>query len=235
VLPLVSVLLPTKNRRHFIPQFLRCFYAQNYPPGRIELVVSDDGEDCVEDLFEGIPTLTYLRQPHALTIGHKRNVLAQAARGDVLVHMDDDDYYPPSRIRHAVERLQASGLDLAGTSEMALYYPLTRELAVVGPYGRYHGLANTLAYTRHYLETHRFDDQCACGEEPAFTERFTAPMIQLQPQKTVLVIAHNRNTFDKTWLQRRPLKLKLKAVIEDKESLRFYRYQLPPLLAQLRT
>ena len=33
------------------------------------------------------------------------NFLHKKSKGDILVYMDDDDYYPPSRVSHAVETL----------------------------------------------------------------------------------------------------------------------------------
>ena len=41
-----------------------------------------------------------------MTLGAKRNYMHRFARGDIIVYMDDDDYYPPTRISHAVETLK---------------------------------------------------------------------------------------------------------------------------------
>jgi glycosyltransferase involved in cell wall biosynthesis len=93
--PFVSVLTPTNNRRFFLEQLLRNYAQQDYPAARRELLVLDDGSDRVEDIFSGVPGVRYVRSDEVQTIGRKRNRLIDMARGDVIVHMDDDDYYPP--------------------------------------------------------------------------------------------------------------------------------------------
>ena len=99
--PFVSILTPTYNRRKFIPYLIACIKDQNYPKERMEWVVFDDGSDPVEDLL--LPefltmNIQYIRSEEKLSIGAKRNRLHEAARGEILVCMDDDDYYPPERV-----------------------------------------------------------------------------------------------------------------------------------------
>ena len=41
----------------------------------------------------------------------------------IILYMDDDDYYPPERISHAVEKLQKNPRALcAGSSELHIYF-----------------------------------------------------------------------------------------------------------------
>jgi hypothetical protein len=80
----------------------------------------------------------------------------------------------------------------------------------------------------------RFDNNARRGEEPAFTDGFSAPMVQLPAASTVLAIAHSTNTFSKEKLQLQAIPHRLKDVIDCKSSLRFYRYQLPKLLGARR-
>jgi glycosyltransferase involved in cell wall biosynthesis len=232
MLPFVSVVVPTKDRRIFIPQLVRCYRQQDYPLDRMELVVLDDGAEPVEDLLAEVRGARYLRRPAVEPVGLKRNRLIEAARGDIIVHMDDDDYYPPSRVSHAVRRLAGSQAGLAGSSRMQILFVMAQKIAEVGPYGPGHATCNTMAYTRRYLEHHRYDDTRASGEEPAFTNNFTEPMEQLDPRQTILCISHSSNTFDKGRIRSRPLAEPLRAFVTCKRSLSFYRYQLPRLLAE---
>jgi glycosyltransferase involved in cell wall biosynthesis len=228
--PFVSVLTPTRNRRIFIPQLLRCYRHQDYPLDRMELIVLDDGEDPVEDLVRDVAGVRYLRAEPGQPLGRKRNLLAAEARGEILVHMDDDDYYPRERVNQAVRALGRGEAQIAGASAMFIYYVFSAQLGQAGPYGARHATASTLAYTRRYLDNHRFDDSAPRGEEPLFTEGFTAPMVQLPAASTVLAIAHDSNTFSKDQLRLTAIPHRLKDVVDCKTSLRFYRYQLPKLL-----
>ena len=96
--PFVTVCTPTFNRRPFIPWIIQCFKNQTYPRDRMEWVVVDDGTDKVRDLFEAAELgdcLKYVSCEEKMTLGKKRNTMHDHSKGDILVYMDDDDYYPP--------------------------------------------------------------------------------------------------------------------------------------------
>jgi len=69
--PLVSCIMPTFNRRPFLPLALESFGLQDYPAK--ELIVVDDGNDVVRDVVEGAAYVWYLRLPARVSIGEKRN------------------------------------------------------------------------------------------------------------------------------------------------------------------
>ena len=70
--PLVSCIMPTANRRHFVPEAIRLFMAQDYP--ETELIILDDGEDDVRDLIPKQLHIRYLRLDRPQSIGAKRNL-----------------------------------------------------------------------------------------------------------------------------------------------------------------
>lgn len=222
MLPFVSILTPTANRRPFIPQLLRCFRRQDYPMSRMELVVLDDGEDSVEDLCLGQPGVRYIRLPEKTILGRKRNLLAEYAKGDILVHMDDDDYYPPRRVSHAVSTLNSSAALLAGSSLLYVYDCARNKVFQMGPFGPDHGTNGTFAYKRAYLAENRFDDAATIRDEALFTRHFSQPMVQLDAASTILCISHSRNTYAKNLNVEAPFKLK--DLVKCPESLKFYRY-----------
>jgi glycosyltransferase involved in cell wall biosynthesis len=229
-LPFVSVLTPTRNRRVFIPQLIRNYRLQSYPLDRMELIVADDGTDPVEDLLRDIKGLKYIRtEPMAL--GAKRNILTSTAQGDILVHMDDDDYYPRQRVEHAVNRLMHSNYMLAGSSKMYIYDLASGKIGCSGPFAEFHGTNGTLAYKKEYLLENRFADDAVIQDEQLFTRGFTNPMVQLDAISTILCIWHQANTWDKNTTAMKPTPYGLKDIVNDKESLRFYRYQLKKRLS----
>jgi len=222
MLPFVSILTPTANRRAFIPQLLRNYRRQDYPAGRMELVVLDDGEDCVADLLQNQPGVRYIRLDEKTLLGRKRNLLAEYAKGDILVHMDDDDYYPPRRVNHAVATLSASEALIAGSSLMYVYDCTRNKLFQMGPFGPNHATNGTFAYKREYLADNRFDDNAIIRDEALFTRNFTNPMVQLDARLAIVCMAHARNTYAKSLNNEAPFKLK--DLVKCPESLRFYRY-----------
>ena len=119
--PFVSICTPTFNRRPFIPIMIKCFENQTYPKDKIEWIIVDDGTDKIEDLVSHIPEVKYFKYDEKMTLGKKRNLLNEKAKGDIIIYMDDDDYYPPERVSHAVEALEKSSALIAGCSDIYLY------------------------------------------------------------------------------------------------------------------
>jgi glycosyltransferase involved in cell wall biosynthesis len=201
--PFVSVVTPTFNRRRFIPSLIECYKNQTYPKHRMEWIILDDGSDLVEDFFvgpsaKGIPNIRYIRLPEKLTIGAKRNRLNEEARGELIVAMDDDDYYHPERVHTAVQAFKKNpNVDLAGSSEIYMYYTDLKLIYKLGPYNPNHATNGTMAWRKRYAATHRYDETLTHSEEKSFLEDYKHRMLQLDPYKLMLVMSHSENTFDK--------------------------------------
>ena len=205
--PFVSVITPTYNRRKFIPMLIKCFLAQTYPKDRMEWIVLDDGSDPVGDVFEaaGISCLRYIREPEKRNIGAKRNRLNQEAKGDIIIAMDDDDYYPPERVSHVVTKFkQFPRVELAGSSEIYMYYTDIKTVYRLGPYNANHATNGTMAWRRSYALAHTYDETVTHAEEKSFLEEYKHPMIQLDAKKVMLVISHSENTFNKKQMRDDP-------------------------------
>ena len=203
--PFVSVCTPTFNRRPFIPAMIECFNHQTYPKDRIEWIILDDGTDKIEDLVTGIPQVKYIKYDKKMVLGKKRNLLHEASKGDIIVYMDDDDYYPPERISHAVSMLESHPSAMcAGASEIYIYFKHINQMMQFGPYGPTHATAGTFAFRKELLKDHRYQDTAALAEERAFLNGYTVPFVQLEPKKTILVFSHEHNTFDKKTLLENP-------------------------------
>ena len=205
--PLVSVCTPTFNRRPFIPTMLACFANQTYPKDRIEWIIVDDGTDKVKDVLEaaGVPQIKYFALPDKLPLGAKRNFMHSHCKGSIIVYMDDDDYYPPERISHAVDMLQENRNAMcAGSSEIYIYFKHLGRMKQFGPYGPNHATAGTFAFRAELLKTSRYEESAAVAEERAFLKDYTVPFVQLDPMKTILVFSHEHNTFDKRKLLNNP-------------------------------
>lgn len=199
-LPFVSVCTPTFNRRPFIPIMLECFRNQTYPKDRMEWIIIDDGTDKVKDLINGakIPQIRYYELPEKITLGAKRNLMHEKCKGSIIVYMDDDDYYPPERVEHAVEVLNSNTNALcAGSSEIYLYFKHIQKMYQFGPYGPNHATAGTFAFKRELLNQTRYNETACLAEEREFLKEYTIPFVQLDPMKTILVFPHEHNTFDK--------------------------------------
>jgi glycosyltransferase involved in cell wall biosynthesis len=205
--PLVSICTPTFNRRPFIPTMFECFRNQTYPKDRMEWIIVDDGTDRIRDLVEssGITQIKYFEMPKKVSLGEKRNYMHSKATGTIIVYMDDDDYYPPERVSHAVEKLMDNKQALcAGSSEIYIYFKHIQKMIQFGPYGPNHATAGTFAFRAELLKQTRYQDHAAVAEEREFLKGYTIPFVQLDPMKTILCFSHEQNTFDKRKLLDNP-------------------------------
>ena len=232
--PRVSVCTPTFNRRPFIPAMIKCFEHQDYPKELLEWIIIDDGTDKIEDLVSHIPEVKYFKYDEKMKLGKKRNLMHDKTSGDILVYMDDDDYYPPDRISHAVKRLQASPKALcAGSSELYCYFKGLDEMYKFGPYGPNHSTAGTFAFKRKLLSITKYEEDACLAEEKQFLHEYTIPFVQLDPMKTILVFSHEQNTFDKRNLLKHKNKfvnLSNKQVtdfVSDKNLIELYTKTIP--------
>jgi glycosyltransferase involved in cell wall biosynthesis len=115
--PLVSCVMPTFDRRAFVPRAIRYFQRQDHPDR--ELLVVDDGTDPVEDLVPADPRIRYLRLAKRHTIGAKRTIGVHEAAGEIIVHWDDDDWMAPARVSRQVAGLLAQDVDVSGLNRMS--------------------------------------------------------------------------------------------------------------------
>lgn len=227
--PFVSVCTPTFNRRPFIEGIIKCFNHQDYPKDRMEWIIIDDGTDKVEDLVINHPHVKYFKYDTKMKLGKKRNLLHEKSKGDIIVYMDDDDYYPPQRVSHAVQKLQEHPEALcAGSSEIYIYFKHIQKMYQFGPYGPNHATAGTFAFKRKLIEN-RYDDEACLAEEKSFLKDYSVPFVQLDPKKVILVFSHEHNTFDKRKLLESPhpqfVKESTKTVdefVKEKELKDFY-------------
>jgi len=239
VLPFVSLCTPTFNRRPFIPFMIKCFEHQTYPKDRIEWIIIDDGTDPIEDLVKDIPQVKYFYYEEKMLLGKKRNLMHTKCSGDIIIYIDDDDYYPPERISHAVETLQNNPKFLiAGSSEMHIYFDSRNSVFQCGPYPKpYHSTAATFAFKKELLSQTSYDDEIALSEEHKFTKGYTIPLIQLNSLKSILVFSHKHNSLNKEKLLENPEQTKtvpskytVDDFIKDPILKQFYMYDMNNLL-----
>ena len=238
-LPFVSICTPTFNRRPFIPYSIKCFLHQDYPQDKMEWIIIDDGSDKVEDLFKDLPNVKYFYYDTKMPLGKKRNIMHKKSKGDILVYFDDDDYYPPQRVSHAVDMLLSHPKALcAGCSEIYIWFKHIQTMYQFGPYGPNHATAGTFAFKRELINDHVYDDCAALAEEKAFLKNYTVPFVQLEPKKVILVFSHNQNTFDKKKLLangdnqfQKPCTRTVDEFVKEPELKDFYMNKIDDLLA----
>jgi glycosyltransferase involved in cell wall biosynthesis len=114
--------MPTHGRPAFAARAAAAFLAQDHAPR--ELIVVDDGPELVP--LPDDDRIVSIRLAQRATIGAKRNIACEAARGDVIAHWDDDDWYAPWRLSVQLARLEGTNADVSGLATLLYWEPAAR-------------------------------------------------------------------------------------------------------------
>jgi hypothetical protein len=104
-MPRVSVIIPTRDRAALVVEAIGSVLAQTYRD--FEIVVCDDGstDDTAARVAAFGPPVRYLRLDPTGRPGPTRNRGTDAARGDLVAFLDDDDLWEPEKLARQVDRI----------------------------------------------------------------------------------------------------------------------------------
>lgn len=196
--PLISCIMPTANRRAFVPNAIRYFLRQDY--ANRELLILDDGSDSVSDLIPDDPRIRYVYLQDRRTLGAKHNLACQHARGDLIAHWDDDDWYARWRLSYQVaELLKHPPMTLVGLSRVLFYRPWDRcAWEYVCPSELFPWVCgNTLCYRKEFWKRNPFPDLDE-GADTVFVSHLDRTcVISLANNRWLVAIVHSGNTSSK--------------------------------------
>src|SRR5690606_25019239 len=117
-LPFVTIAMPAYNEEHYIETCIRTVQEQDYPRGRIEILVADGrSTDQTRAILARLaiedPRIRMIDNPERLQAAGL-NQIVRDARGDVIVRMDVHCEYAPSYVRACIEALERTGADNVG-------------------------------------------------------------------------------------------------------------------------
>jgi predicted O-methyltransferase YrrM len=195
--PLVSCVMPTYDRRALVPTAIAGFLRQDRPDA--ELLVVDDGPKSLADLIPDDPRVRHLRLDRRLSIGAKRNLGCDAARGALIANWDDDDWYAPWRLSCEIAALEESGADVVGLNHLLYLEPAARRAWRYAwpPHGRPWLHDAVLLFTRDLWRRNPFPDTSR-GIDCRFLWSPVRKRIKAIPDERFYVgIIHSTNTSPK--------------------------------------
>ena len=145
---------------------------------------------------ENTNNIRFIVPTEIIKLSDLRNLGNDHCTGDIIVCMDDDDYYSPLYVSNIVYSFQKYNRLIAGCSSMYMYDFFANKLYIFKGFHNNHTTNNCMAYRKKYLENHRYISGLTHAEECGFTNDFSEPMIQLNPE--IIVAIHDLNTVNKS-------------------------------------
>jgi len=196
--PLVSCLMPTANRRIFVPHAIRYFLRQDYP--NRELIILDDGSDSVSDLIPDDSRIRYIRMHERRTMGAKHNLGCELARGEIIAHWDDDDWFAEWRLSYQVsELLKHPSMTIVGLARVLFYSPRDdRAWEYVYPTAQLPWICgNSFCYRKEFWVRHHFPDMNEGADTVFVWGLKDAHVLPLSNNRCLIAMIHSRNTSPK--------------------------------------
>jgi len=115
---LVSIIIPTYNRRHLLESAVRSVLTQSYD--KFELIVVDDGsEDNTFEVIEAFrdSRIKYIKHEKNRGVAAARNTGIQASCGEFVAFQDDDDIWQQKKLEKQMDLIctESKGADVVYT------------------------------------------------------------------------------------------------------------------------
>ncbi len=211
--PPITVLTLTYNRRKFIDLPMFNLLTTDYPRSKIEWLVVEDSDDQEKAASDKILkfaadhpeiTVSYLPLAKKTAIGDKRNAGIERAAHDIIVMMDDDDFYPATSFRRRVAWLTKGvfGPGLAAkpravaTTMLAMYDLMSGKSAVnvppwALPLGARVSEASMTFYKSFWAE--RAFPSVNVAEGEAWLAGREEEVMEIPPQQIIVALSHDAN------------------------------------------
>jgi len=201
-LPEISIITLTYNRSEILDIAVRNFQRFIYPEDKIEWVVVDDSNErnqLINQRKIGMdPRIKYISLDKKTSISEKRNYGVNEARYDILVHMDDDDYYPPESLLARVKLLlkySDQGIGCVGCTKLGVYNLCENYSYLLDC--KFPSEAS-LAYTRKFWEANPFPEKDVPeGEGIPFLYKRTSEVVLMPYIFNLIAITHHKNITGK--------------------------------------
>ena len=159
-LPKVSLATPTGNRRKLFSMAIHNWENTIYNKDLIEWVILDDGKEEISDIVPNEKNVRYIKLDidKRLTIGEKRNKLVELCQNDIVLFMDDDDYYSPDHVLSRVKTLlkyKKDGIECVGCKEVAGYH-LLEDYSMTTSNGTRFFTESSLGFYKSFWESRKF-------------------------------------------------------------------------------
>ncbi len=199
-LPAVSIITPTWNRKELFLLALNNFYNTEYPRDKLEWIIVDDSceEQKVKTILPEDNRIKYIELDveQSLPISRKRNIGVQNASNDIILHMDDDDFYYPQHVLSRVKVLLSNSIECIGCTELGCYNVLNKKSFKIGDKQSVLAEATMCYYKSFWLER-PFFERVQAGEAIHFLKGREKQVVQLPFTYVMIALTHKKNITKK--------------------------------------
>jgi glycosyltransferase involved in cell wall biosynthesis len=195
--------MPTAGRVTLVSKAIQYFLTQDYP--NKELLIIDDGDQEGAGAVQTSEIVRHLCLHNNTALGAKRNLACKEARGDIIVHWDDDDWMASWRLSYQVRELIENNADVCGLDRLYFYEPETgRAWQYVYPErARFWVAGASLCYRKSLWRENPFPN-INVGEDTRFVWGCgSRKMIALPDSSFYVAMIHPGNTSRKRTSDRR--------------------------------
>ena len=197
--PLVSCLMPTRNRFHQAQIAVRVYRRQTWPNKELIIVVDGGGDEPFVEWAASLndPSIRVIRVDENITLGELRNRSVVEAAGQYICQWDDDDMSHPARIEVQIKALKATRSKACLLARELLWFPRQARLAVTEFRAQEGTLLCEKAIMPPYPPLRRGEDT------PAVAAILNAhPFVALDLPELYVRVAHGANTWDDAHMER---------------------------------
>jgi hypothetical protein len=205
ILPMVAVITLTHNRKKWWQNMAENILRSTYPKEKMVWVVVDDSrpEERIDrqiQQFQEAHTshnVIYKSLPRKVSIGEKRNKAVESTIGTgatLFLHMDDDDYYPPSSILARVAWIQKKGAAYCATIPLydARKYISAMNVPPLTLKPEERVSEASLIFTKSFWENRKFAS-ISVAEGDSFLAGRIQDTIEIPPEGVLVAIQHSEN------------------------------------------
>jgi hypothetical protein len=215
---MISIITITHNRRHFLPLAIQNFNRINNnniewiilddsfdsnediipKSNNINYIYLDNSKinffikNCYNKIQHKTFSWTLWYKYHLLTktlpIGMKRNIANLYAKGDIIVHYDDDDYYPELSLEERIKSLK--NYDCTYCSKINCFNTLNQKYFIKGDKNNISEA--TMTYYKSKWESNKFDNYAIESEGETFIKNLNCNIID--STNIIISIFHSNNT-----------------------------------------
>lgn len=130
-LPLVSIIVPNYNGKHFLENCFKSISKLNFPKGMYEVILVDNNskDNSVDFIRNNYPRIKIITNEINLGFAKGCNVGANYAKGKYIAFLNTDTEVTEDWLSYLVKRIESDTMIAAVNSKILLYFPFI-ELAI---------------------------------------------------------------------------------------------------------